>query len=376
MRVIRQRRLAAAMVTFASGAAIALALLVALVVSSGTEQPAHAVTDVTLTVNADQQVYPFKDTIRGVATNNWNWLWSGLWDRGSSFACCPEGKRDAIIDATNYLEPGIIRFAGGLWANRVGWDRDGQTSSDDGEWTWTDPDTGQDFNFTYTHVYKPEMVDSFADFRTQLNSQAIIQVNVCDNNLKMWQDLVRYANIEKGYDFEYWEIGNEQSLDSCGLNPTSYAERYADYQEALKAIDPSIKILGPIAHQPTFQNWEDALVDEMGDDLDVLAWHWYQLTEWNSNPTTFAFQGGSVDALLAWGGNVGTTSQDGFGSPGDPTSIADGRLNRWTYRRGIAEQKMDYINSNYRTDDPTLETAITEFGVHASAHTHPIKGTS
>ncbi len=326
-------------------------------------------TSVDLHVNASREVYPFDARMRGVATNNWNWLWHGLWDRGSGYSCCPAGKRDAIIDATRYLRPGIIRFGGGLWANAVGWDRRG-IAPDDGAWTYTDPDTGQ--TYSYKHAYSVPMIDSFADFVSQLQAEAIVQVNICDNNPKMWADMVRYTNIEKDYDFKYWELGNELTLESCGLDPTSYANRFAQYQASLKQVDPSIKIMGPIAHMATYTNWEDALVDRMGDDLDVLAWHWYQLSEWTSNTASFAYQGGSIEALLAYDGAVGTACQDGFGCPGSLTGIADGRLDRWTYRRGIAEQKLDYINSNYRPSDPGLETAITEFGTHAVQHSNPI----
>jgi alpha-L-arabinofuranosidase len=360
------------------GPAIALLLISALTAglfltsaSAGQGMPAaSAAENVVLTVDAGKEVYPFKDTMRGVATNNWNWLWEGLGEGLGDGKKGASGKAGAIIDATSYVEPGIIRFAGGLWANRVGWSRDG-SAPDDGAWTFRDSQSGKSYG--YTHAYKPAMVDAFQEFRTKLGAQAIIQVNVCDNNIKMWQDLLRYTNTEKKYGFEYWEIGNEQTLDSCGLDPESYAQRYREYQTALKAVDPSIKVLGPIAHQPYYSNWEEALVDEMGADLDVLAWHWYQLSEWTSNAGSYAYQGGSLEALMSWGGSVGAC-QDGFGCPGKPDSIADGNLGRWTYRRGIAEQKMDYIEDNYRKSDPTLETAITEFGVHASAHTHPVNG--
>ncbi len=326
-------------------------------------------TSVDLYVNASREVYPFDARVRGVATNNWNWLWHGLWDRGAGYSCCPVGKRDAIIDATKYLRPGIVRFGGGLWANAVGWDRRG-IAPDDGAWTYTDPDSGQ--TYSYKHAYSVPMIDSFADFVSQLDAEAIVQVNICDNNPKMWADMVRYTNVEKDYDFKYWELGNELTLESCGLNPDSYANRFAQYQAALKQVDPSIKIMGPIAHMATYTNWEDALVDRMGNDLDVLAWHWYQLSEWTSNTASFAYQGGSIEALLAYDGAVGTACQDGFGCPGSLTGIVDGRLDRWTYRRGIAEQKLKYINDNYRSSNPRLETAITEFGTHAVQHSNPI----
>ncbi len=328
-----------------------------------------SISSVTLSVNASNEVYPFNDMMRGVATNNWNWLWHGLWDRPGT--CCVPGKRDAIIEATKLLKPGIIRFAGGLWANNVGWDRTG-SSPEDGGWTYTDSSTSQTYN--YGHKYTPQMVDAFADFASQVGAEAVIQMNVCDNNPRMWADLLRYTNIEKGYNFKYWELGNEQTLDPCGLDAASYAQRYASYRAALKAVDPSIRMLGPVAHMPSYPGWEDTLVSTVGNDVDVLTWHWYQLTEWTSDGNAFAYEGGSVDALFAHDGNVGTTCHEGFGcTSAQPKggNIDPGRLSRWTYRRGIGEAKLNQVNQ-YRVANPTMETAITEFGPHAVLHEHPI----
>ena len=186
-----------------------------------------------MTVDATTQVYPFGDMMRGVAMNNWNWIWGGIRDPASA-------KRRALIDATSYLRPGIFRFAGGLWANKVGWDRS-NTAPWNGLWTYTDPDTG--LGYSYKHSYRAEIIDSYADFAAQLGAETVIQVNICDNNPKMWADMITYTNVEKGYNFKYWELGNEIDLKDC-ITPTEYANRFVVYQAALKAVDPSIKVRG------------------------------------------------------------------------------------------------------------------------------------
>ncbi|MGH2542784.1 MAG: hypothetical protein ACRDIB_08305, partial [Ardenticatenaceae bacterium] len=316
---------------------------------------------VNFNVDADAEVYPFSANMRGVATNNWNWLGNGLMG--------PLQKQYSIIEATSYLRPGVIRFAGGLWANGVGWDREGIAPAD-GDWTYNDPDTGEEFD--YTHTYSVAMVDSFADFAAKLGAEAIIQVNICDNNPAMWADMLQYTNVEKNYGFEYWELGNEQSLDSCGLDSQSYAERFALYMSALKPIDPTIKLLGPVTHNPAEIEWLDTLFDEVGNFLDVAAWHWYQLTEWTQNSSAYSYQGGSLEALFAYDGAVGIGCHDGFGCADRDDSIEDGRLSLWMNRRGVAEQMMEAINKRYRSSHPDLETAITEFGAHAADHELPI----
>ncbi len=314
---------------------------------------------INLQVDADRAVYPFAPTMRGVAMNTWNWLEGGIRDLTSA-------KRKALQDATSYLKPGVIRFAGGLWVNRTGWSRSG-AAPDDGAWTYTDPVTSQ--TYSYTHAYKPSLIDSYAQFARDLNAQTVMQVNICDNNPAMWADLLRYTNVEHTYNFKYWELGNELDLDTC-VTSAQYAQRFAAYATALKGVDPAIQLLGPVPTMPYKTAWYQDLLTQMGSGLDVLTWHWYQLTNWSSDPTTFAYEGGSVAALLEYRNNVGSVCHDGFGCYGQDTPLT--RLDRMTYRRGIAEAMKQTVIAPNRQTYPQAKTAITEIGPHASAHTSPI----
>lgn len=314
-----------------------------------------------ITVNAARDVHEFSDNMRGVAMNNWNWIWGGIEQPGSP-------KREALITATKELKPGVIRFAGGLWVNNTGWDRHG-VAPVDGIWGTIHPDTGDEVR--YTHAYKPEMIDSYADFARQVGAETIMQVNICDNNPAMWVDLLRYTNIEHDYNFRYWELGNEIDLAGC-INEFEYAERFVTYSEALRAVDPGIRILGPVPSMPARTRWIDALEHQPGAKNDVLTFHWYQLTEWTTNEGAFAYQGGSLDALLSYNTSVGTGCQDGFGCPGEV--INPSRIDRMTYRRGIPETVANRLFADFLADNPDGETAITELGVHASLHEHPING--
>ncbi|MBI2930034.1 MAG: hypothetical protein HYY16_00155 [Planctomycetes bacterium] len=343
-----------------------------------------------LTVNAGNEIYPFRDGMRGLATNNWNWIWHGLMDDNGSLwnGGLPgtQMKRNAVIDAARYLKPGVVRFAGGLWANRVGWDRNGVAPVDG---AWTDPATGK----PYTHAYKPALIDSYASFAAALGVETMVQVNICDDNPQMWADMVRYCNVEKGYAFKYWELGNEIELvpgeqsvqENLGVSyaegPAEYARRFAAYRAAMLSMDPSIKLVGPCAHQPyRAEDWFKPVFDEVaarGQSVDVLSWHSYPLTDWNADPSAgWPYEGGSVAALLAFNKVVGTTcigvEQVGELCPGDSTPVNVVGLN--PYRRQAAEFTMGYVKNVMRPTYPTFETAITEFGTHAFAHEHPING--
>lgn len=330
---------------------------------------------VTLTVDASKTIYPFKSTMRGVATGDDPWYWKGLWEHPGS--CCPVGKRDAIIQAAKLLRPGVIRYAGGLSANNTGWWRN-YTSTNDPAWTYTDLETGK--TYSYGHSYIPPQVDSVADFARQIGAEVMVQMNACDNNPKMWADMARYTNIEKGYKFKYWEFGNEQSLEDewmCLGTATEeeaskeFANRYVVYRNALLAVDPTIKVMASPIHQPyqyNFDVWETDVFSaaaRSGRGLDVMTWHSYPLVSGSG------VQAESMASLLAFDGSVSGACVDPWGCSDGTSGIAPGNLNYWLHRRGIPEQLMPYIKANFQRTNPAMETAITEFGPHASAHLHP-----
>ena len=236
-----------------------------------------------LSVDAAQEVYPFSPDIRGAQLVTW------LHAAGRK----PGPNEVAnLAEVVAPLDMGVIRFAGGLWANDTGWDRSNliQEWSLDIPFRWTNPDTGVEHPTDYRHVYNAEMMDSLGAFAQALGTDVIIQVNICDNNPAMWADLVHYTNVENDYAFKYWELGNELSLNpfwKCLGTATDdeaavrYAELFVEYREALVAVDPTIQLMGPTGHQPgTTRLWVPPLLDALdlaGLDLDVVSWHRYPM---------------------------------------------------------------------------------------------------
>ena len=290
-----------------------------------------------------------------------SWIWGEIAEPDSP-------RRAALIEAASRIRPGVIRFAGGSWANSTGWDR-ADIAPENGEWVFVDANTGQ--GFEYGHTYKPAMIDSYAGFARELGAETILQVNICDNNPAMWADLVRYTNIENDYAFRYWEIGNRIDLNRC-LDVFEYAERFGAYRDALKAVDPSIRLLGPSPAAPHRTQWIDALSSLQGTDLDVLSFQWFQLSAWSNNTSAFDFQIGSVDALLNYNTSVGSACWTGWGCSID--GLESDNLSNIRRRRGIAEAMSVEILDRFSEANPESETAITEFGAHDSQPTNPING--
>lgn len=76
--------------------------------------------------------------------------------------------------------------------------------------------------------------------------EPIIQVAFHDYRYSSTQaaNLVTYLNVTKGRNIKYWTIGNETNL-AFSYNSGSIASYYRSYASAMKAADPSIKIIGP-----------------------------------------------------------------------------------------------------------------------------------
>ena len=81
---------------------------------------------------------------------------------------------------------------------------------------------------------------------------AAYNTRVCDGKPTKAQLLtnavewVRYSNVKKGYDVKYWMIGNESWNNpkyNGRVSPEKYADDLEDFATAMKAVDPSIKII-------------------------------------------------------------------------------------------------------------------------------------
>ncbi|MGH7442329.1 MAG: discoidin domain-containing protein, partial [bacterium] len=94
----------------------------------------------------------------------------------------------------------------------------------------------------------------FNQFMTYCNSfgpvaTPIITVNFGTGTPQEAAAWVYYANVVKGYHVKYWEIGNEifGNWEAGGpLSATDYGRRFMEYYTAMTAVDPTIKLLGPV----------------------------------------------------------------------------------------------------------------------------------
>ncbi|HBY06554.1 MAG TPA: hypothetical protein DEH22_01700 [Chloroflexi bacterium] len=135
-------------------------------------------------------------------------------------------------------------------------------------------------------------IDQFMDFLTQTGGIPTISVNLRDGTPEQAAELVRYANIQKGYNIQYWSIGNEPTLYEAELNETYDTEifnrEWRAFGEAMRAVDPNIKLMGPELHQwggsleetlkdSSGRDWMTEFLKANGDLVDVVTVHRYPL---------------------------------------------------------------------------------------------------
>ncbi|GAA0531707.1 cellulose binding domain-containing protein [Paractinoplanes ferrugineus] len=182
---------------------------------------------------------------------------------------------DAVADLLGDAGVKMIRYPGGSYADIYHWE------------THTAPGG---------YVAPNTDFDTFMASARRTGAEPMIIANYGTGSAGEAAAWVRYANVTKGYQARYWTIGNEnygnghygsawEADDHTDLSPTQYANEVVAYADAMKAVDPTIKV-GAVLTMPA--NWPDGLVGTgdsatwnrtvlsiAGPHIDFADVHWY-----------------------------------------------------------------------------------------------------
>lgn len=289
-----------------------------------------------LVVNASNNIRPFSNQMLGQAFVNWEHSW------GKPFP----NEIPGLSSALKEQGAGLIRYAGGLWANYVGFDRTPQRTP---YTNWTS--NGR----TYSFSYGTNEIDSLNRLADAVGADVMIQVNIASDDPLMWADMVRFTNIESGFDFKYWELGNEFDVDTeLGITPEMYADRVKRYVDAMKDVDPSIQIIAGVpgtAHDAPRQGWNDSITDlshyltlsaqgvsAKGRKPDALSYHWYQACNSTSITDLINYR---YDGLAT---NSWRNSYSRIWSQIAPSRVKNEIIQNQPMRQGITELNFDACN--------------------------------
>ncbi len=185
----------------------------------------------------------------------------------------------------------------------------------------TNPPGSTDFEsfMTYANAFTPQ------------HAIPLITVNFGTGTPQEAAAWVNYANKVKNYGIKYWQIGNETegTWETGGPIPTQdYVRRYIEYYDAMKAVDPSIIITGPVGGGfGDSSNMYDgngvvhdfiSILSAKGkiDHLNAIDYHWYPNYGTASNPYTPASALASTSTLDAYPGQLnGWLAAAGVASP-------------------------------------------------------------
>jgi hypothetical protein len=300
-----------------------------------------------LSVNAAQAVAPFNKKMKGIGLANWtftkNW--------GKPFV----GQVQPLPQAISVLDPGLIRYAGGLWANWVGFDRNKVQATPHDPWTFNGK--------TYYFNYGTDELASLDSFAKSVNAQVMIQVNVSNDDPSMWADMVRYAK-EQGYtSLTSYEFANELDLATftnadTKVDPDTYATRVAAYQTAMLAADPTITFVGGVPATAsdimrqgyngggnvvsTYITKSLASAKAAGHPLQNISYHWYQ----NDGNST------NIADVLTWSNNTDPSKSDFWGQ---------------SYSREWSQSAPKWIDSTTLNTYPNTQQGISELGINSES---------
>lgn len=142
---------------------------------------------------------------------------------------------------------------------------------------------------------KEFQIDQFMDFFNKVGATAMFNVRLLNGTPEQAAEMVRYANIEKKYNVQYWGIGNEPTLfdDELKIRGESYDvqrfnQEWRAFAEAMKKVDPTIKLVGPESHQLSHdysggstnyseenEKWFIEFLKANGDLVDIVSFHRY-----------------------------------------------------------------------------------------------------
>ena len=151
-------------------------------------------------------------------------------------------------------------------------------------------------NWGDTNTIRDYQLDQFMDLAGMIDADVSVSTNLLEGTPEQAAELVRYANVENDYNIQYWSIGNEPNLfpESRGadeyLDTDFYNARWREFAEAMKAVDPNIKLIGPDTNQfradettnpkdAQGRDWLRQFLKANGDMVDIVAVHRYPFPE-------------------------------------------------------------------------------------------------
>jgi alpha-N-arabinofuranosidase len=193
------------------------------------------------------------------------------------------GVRRDVFEKIKLLKPAFIRWPGGNVAQDYRWrwgvgPRDERVTWSNLSWK-NEPepsDFGTDEFVTFAHAVGAEpSITVNVEGRGATAAEAAAWVEYCNGPATSKYGAMRAANGHPApFAVKLWEVGNEIWGDWVRghSDAETYARNYNRYALAMRAVDPSIKL---IAVGDNDMNWNRTVLRAAGRNIDYLAIHHY-----------------------------------------------------------------------------------------------------
>ncbi len=238
----------------------------------------------------------------------------GLWVGPDSPIPNIEGIRTGVVEALAELQPPVVRWPGGCYADTYHW-RDGIGPRN------TRPVTFNE-NFgtfeTDDHAFGTE---EFMRLCHLIGAEPWLNINLLSGTVAEMRDWMEYCNRDRGtalaqerahndspepYDVRYWGVGNEAWAGGGFMTPSAYADEYRRFASAMPSFKSGLTdsdrlyriACGPDGNKPMERRrWTQDLLEALSNfrqpSIDALDLHFYN---WNiedpqDTPTSFSREG-------------------------------------------------------------------------------------
>ena len=201
----------------------------------------------TIVLDRDMPEYPMNSLQIKIDTQSSTPLRKELYGFNSNMMSGDYGYLDEdFVALTKALRPKTLRFPGGTVGNFYHWNISGFLQDEMNSTLSTQLNRRNKANFTKLEERRDGIIsfDDFMKLCNDLDITPIVVVNLWTGNPEESAAWVRYS-MEKGYNINYWELGNEYYLPHY-VKKFSTAEIYMNEAKkhalAMKGVNPNIKV--------------------------------------------------------------------------------------------------------------------------------------
>ncbi len=201
----------------------------------------------TMVLDRDMPEYPMNSLQIKIDTQSSTPLRKELYGFNSNMMSGDYGYLDEdFVALTKALRPKTLRFPGGTVGNFYHWNISGFLQDEMNSTLSAQLNRRNKANFTKLEERRDGIIsfDDFMKLCNDLDITPIVVVNLWTGNPEESAAWVRYS-MEKGYNINYWELGNEYYLPHY-VKKFSTAEIYMNEAKkhalAMKGVNPNIKV--------------------------------------------------------------------------------------------------------------------------------------